>query len=589
LITTHSIPETVFTTLAAGGGGPAGIRHLREAQQSKHLMLLHAVTEAASGSNAAASGVAAFWAGYGLLTRIQALDPGASAWLLGLPHLGGWAHDCLIRLDHGSTPDFAYLACAAAAAAVRAGIPFELDVPVCDGRVQLPGLGSARICDDEPTWVRLCCDGERVTAEGHFEAALHLLVPDDGSGGSVPQWRGTPMVRAVTDGLAWNVLLETGDLYLDRYTLPMSTGLPADDISRWRHRVQDAWQVLVRHHRWAAEPMADGISVIIPLMSQRDTDLVSATTPAAFGAIATSWPPDPVTMAETLVHEFQHVKLGGLMDMVPLVQPGGEKVYAPWRQDPRPAGGLLQGVYAHLGIARFWSAQQHAETEPDDMFRAQTAHARWRSTIDLATHTLLRTGCLTQAGARFVSLIRDQGRDLEFEPVPGSAQEIAKEVALDHWLTWQVRHLAIDAAGTASLAAGYQRGESFAEQVHPDTWIEEETRKVGSAVRSQLLNTRYLAPARYRELCAGGMLPLSEADWLLVGRNAASAVLAYRDEIVGSADPRPNAWIGLALAQHQLPSSPLQMALATHLPLMFDVHTCLGGRVDPLDLAAWFA
>jgi HEXXH motif-containing protein len=588
LITTHSMPETAFTTLAAGGGGPAVIRHLREAQQSKHLMLLHAVTEAASGSNASASGVAAFRAGYGLLTRIQALDPGASAWLVGLPHVGGWAHDCLIRLDQGSTPDFAYFACAAAAAAVRAGIPFELDVPVRDGRVQLPGLGSLRVSDQSP-WVQLRCDGERVTAPGHFAAFRRLLVPDDGSGGPVPQWRGTPMVRAVTDGLAWDVLLETGDLYLDRYTLPMSTGLPAGEIGRWRHRVQDAWQVLVRHHRSAAESMAGGISVIVPLMSQRDTDLVSTTTPAAFGAIATSWPPDSVTMAETLVHEFQHVKLGGLMDMVSLVQPGGEKVYAPWRQDPRPAGSLLQGVYAHLGIARFWSAQQHAETEPDDIFRAQTALARWRSAIDPATDTLLRAGCLTQAGARFVSLIRDQGRDLESESVPGSAQEIAKEVALDHWLTWQVRHLAIDAAGTASVAAAYQRGESFATQGQLDVWIEEETRKVGSAVRSQLLNTRYLAPTRYRELCADGILPLSEADRLLVGRNAASAVQAYRDEIAGAADPQPNAWIGLALAQHQLPSSPLQTAFATHLPLMFDVHTCLGGRIDPLDLAAWFA
>ena len=145
MITTHSIPETAFTALAAGGGGPAVIRYLREAQQSKHLMLLHAITEAASGSNAAASGVAAFRAGYGLLTRIQGVDPGASAWLLGLPHLGGWAHDCLIRLDQGSTPDLAYFACAVAAAAVRAGIPFELDLPVRDGCVQLPGLGSLRI------------------------------------------------------------------------------------------------------------------------------------------------------------------------------------------------------------------------------------------------------------------------------------------------------------------------------------------------------------------------------------------------------------------------------------------------------------
>ena len=121
-------------------------------------MLLHAITEAAS-ELCRSSGSAAFRAGYGLLSRIQALDPGASAWLLGLPHLGGWTHDCLIRLDQESTPDLAYFACAAAAAGVRAGIPFELDLPVRDGCVQLPGLGSLRI-SDQSAWVRLRCDGD---------------------------------------------------------------------------------------------------------------------------------------------------------------------------------------------------------------------------------------------------------------------------------------------------------------------------------------------------------------------------------------------------------------------------------------------
>lgn len=575
----------MFTALAAGGGGSAVVHHLREAQLSKHLMLLTAIAEAASGGDAAAI---AFRAGYELLTRIQAADPGAYAWLLALPHLGGWAHDCLIRLEQRSAPDLAYFACAAATTAVRAGFPFEFDVPVRDGRVLLPGLGSVRVSDGESQWIRLRCDGERVQAGRDFEADRRLLVPDDGSGGTVAQWCGTPIVRAVTDGQAWEVLLETRDVYLDRYTLPMSTGLPAGEISRWRHRVQDAWQVLVRHHRWAAEPIAGGISVIIPLTSC-DTDLVSATSPAAFGAIATSWPSDRVTAAETLVHEFQHVKLAGLMDMVPLVQPGGERVYAPWRQDPRPAGGLLQGIYAHLGIARFWRAQRNAETDPDSIFRAQAAFARWRSTIDPAIHALLRTGCLTEAGVRFAGLVRDQGRHSESESVPACALQAAQEVALDHWLTWQVRHMAIESSGVARLAAAYQRGESCAAQPQPNTWVEEQTRKVGSAVRSQLLNTRYLAPARYRDLCADGVLPLGEADRLLVRREAASAVQAYREEIAGSADRQPDAWIGLALALHQLPSSPLQTALTTRLPLIFDVHACLGGRADPLDLAAWFA
>ena len=275
--------------------------------------------------------------------------------------------------------------------------------------------------------------------------------------------------------------------------------------------------------------------------------------------------------------------------MVPLLTPGGDQVYAPWRQDPRPTDSMLQGVYAHLGIARFWAAQRHAETDRDDILRAQVHFARWRSMIDQAAQTLLRTDCLTPADMRFVELLRIQGLQLQAEPLPADAWEIAAQVALDHWLTWQIRHLAIDPAGVASLAAARRRGEHAWNQARPGTWIEADTRKVDSSVRSRLLTMRYLAPPRYRELCANGILALSEPDRLLVGGQAEAAARAYRDEIAASPDPRPEAWIGLALALHQIPSSPLQPIFATELTLMFEVHSYLGDRSDPLDLASWFA
>jgi len=583
LITHHLLPEAAFNALAEGGGDQAAIQLLHHAQLSKHLMLLQAIAGASAGTD---RGSAAFRAGFELLARIQATDPGAGAWLLGLPHLGGWAHDCLIRLDQGSPTDLGYFACLAAAAAIRVGVPFELDVPVRHGRIRLPGLGSLLVAAPS-AWTGLCCDGEQVTAGDHFAADRRLLAPDDGLAGAPQEWSGTPAIRAVADGLAWNVLLETGDSYLDRYTLPISTGLSPAELQRWRNHLRSAWDVLVRYHRWAAEPMVAGISVIVPLTPHSDTDLVSATTPAAFGAIATSWPPDQVTLAETLVHEFQHVKLCGLLDMVPLLESGGEKVYAPWRQDPRPVGGLLQGVYAHLGIMRFWLAQQHAETGQDDVLRAQASLARWGAAIGPAVRTLQETGCLTQAGLRFVRLLGARAGDEASGAVPDEAREIAGEAALDHWLTWQIRHVATDAAEVADLADAYRRGERFPAGAQPRTWLQEETRKVDSAMRTRLLNMRYLAAARYRELCADGALPLSEPDRLLIARRSGEAVRAYRALIADCADPQPDAWIGLALALHQLPASPLQATFATRLALLFDVHLCLGGRVDPLDLAGW--
>jgi len=587
-LTKHILPATAFAELADGGGGPATMRQLSEAQLSKHLMLLCALAEAARGPQ---PGPAAFRAGFRQLAKIQADGPAAADWLLGSPHLGGWIHDSLIRQDQGGTPDFGHFAGLVAAAAVRAGRPADLEVPVRDGRVLLPGLGSLLVPgggdDGEAAWLRLRCDGQLVTAGDQLVLPAGQLVPDDGTTAVVPGWRGTPAVRASAGGRDWTVLLETGDPYLDRYSLPMRTAMSAAELGEWRERVRAAWSVVMDRHRWAAEPLGEVISVIVPLTPQSETDLVSGTTPAAYGAFATSWPPDPVTLAETLVHEFQHVKLCGLLDLVPLVRTGGQPVYAPWRQDPRPASGLLQGVYAHAGIVRFWQAQRHAETDPDGLLRAQVLFARWRSVIGPAVQTLRQTGSLTPAGIRFAERLAAQGERLSAETVPPAVGQIAAQVSLDHRLTWELRHLVVDADGADRLAAAYAGGGATGpEPVR--TWIAEDVRKVDASLRSRLLNLRYLDPSRYRTLCADGVLPLSAADRLLLADRSEDAVEAYRAQIADSAGPQFDAWIGLALALHQRPPSPLHEVMATRLALIAEVHARLAGPVDPLDLARWF-
>jgi HEXXH motif-containing protein len=581
------LPESAFSALGTGAGSPVTIRLLREVQQDKHLMLLYEIARAAGDADRATRALTAFQAGCELLDRIRAGDDAASDWLLGLPHLGSWAHDCLLHLETGSLPDLAYLACLVAAAATRAGVPFDLDVPVRDGRLHLPGLGFMRIPDGS-SWTRLRCDGERLTA-GRLEADRRRLIPDDGSGGAPPQWCGAPAVRVAADGLAWTAVLEVHDRYLDRYSLPMAMDLPTDQVRLWRDQLRAAWQILVWHHRQVAEPIADAISVIVPLAARSHNDLVSATSPAAFGAVAMSRPPDPVTLAETLVHEFQHVKLCGLMDMVPLVEPGGEKVYAPWRTDPRPAGGLLQGAYAHLGIAGFWKAQQHAATGPDEILRAQVLFARWQPAIGQAVATLQETGRLTPAGERFAEMVRTQGSGLAAEPVSGEAHEIAAAVSLDHWLTWQVRNVAVDAGDVARLAAAYRRGEPFTSLAPPRTWAEDGTRTIGSTVRSQLLDARYLDPARYHRLLADPGLPLSEPDRLLLRGETSAAIQGYRHQIAQSGHPLPDAWTGLALALRECPGRVPQQALNDWLPVILELHAYLDDRTDPLELAGWFA
>jgi HEXXH motif-containing protein len=587
LITTHSLSADAFDALAAGAGDRDVVRQLHEAQLSKHLMLLHVVAEAARGIDPPSPAVAAFRAGYGLLARAQEADAAVVAGFLGLPHVGGWAHECLARLDQGTPPDFGYLAAVAVAAAVRAGVRFEIDVPVRAGRVPLPGLGCLEV--GEPgEWVRLSSDGERLRAGERIVMACADLVPDDGAGAAVPHWHGTPLIRAAAAGQSWEVLLETADRYLDRYALPMLTAMTAAEAAHWRRLTQAAWELLVRHHAWAAGPVAAGVPVIVPLVSR--TDLDSATSPAAFGAIATSVPPSAVTMAETLVHEFQHTKLCGLMDMVPLIEPGAERGYAPWREDPRPLGGILQGVYAFTGIVRFWDAQRRVGENPDEVLHASVQYERWRLAVERIAGTLLSSGCLTPTGVSFVGVLRERGHRGEPVPVPAQAAEIARDAALDNWLTWQMRHTALDAAGVEALAAAYERGEAPGGHPLPDEWIKDDIRGIDSVIpRSRLLNMRYQKPGRYRRLSDEDVAGLSAADALLVRGDAGAAAAAYRAAL--SAGPDPAAWIGLALAVHRLPPQTAQELFATRLPLLFEVHACLaekGIHADPLALTAWF-
>jgi len=91
----------------------------------------------------------------------------------------------------------------------------------------------------------------------------------------------------------------------------------------------------------------------VPLEGQ-----VSASAAENFGAIALSPSDDPSLCAAILAHEIQHLKLSAVLDIVALTLPDDhQRYYAPWRPDPRPLNGLLQGAYAFLGVSAFWRRQ----------------------------------------------------------------------------------------------------------------------------------------------------------------------------------------------------------------------------------------
>lgn len=616
LINTHRLPASALAELAVGHGDRSATGHLRAAQHSKHLMLLQALAKDVAGTSKRSPALDAFRSGYDLLAKVQAEQPNEVARLISLPQVGAWAHDCIVRLDQGLRPDYGYLATLAAAIALRAGVGFELDVPTRDGQVRLPGLGcltvapangipvagAATPAGEEDSSVRLSSNGEHLTVGQFIHLRCESLRPADQeeTDGVTAEpankwWSGTPLIRATAAGHTWDVLLEVAERHFRLFPAPAVAVLTAEELWRWRDRVQDAWRILAQQKIWPLDAFADVVSVIVPLASQDEADLVSVTSPAAFGAIATSWPPDPVATAEMLIHEFQHLKLSALLDMVPLVaRSGGQDLgYAPWRPDPRPACGLLQGMYAHLAVARFWDTQRGMEGNPDELFRAQVLFERWRGTIESTADTLLAMDdCLTPEGVRFVETLKAQGRMLDSGSVPPSVRELAEEVALDHWLTWQVRHVALESAGIARTAAAFLGGESPDHKTLPAGRIEAYIRQVTPTARSRMLSLRQCEPKRFRQLHDSGELLLSGADGLLIEESASKASEAYREEILTSADPMPQSWVGLAIATSRVAPPRLREAFATRLPLMFEVHCHLASQgvpSDPMDLAAWLA
>jgi uncharacterized protein len=126
------------------------------------------------------------------------------------------------------------------------------------------------------------------------------------------------------------------------------------------------------------------------------------------------------------------VKLGAVLEMVDLYQPGGSQTfYAPWRDDKRPIGALLQGTYAHLAVTDFWRLRRHAG--PRAVADSAATHfARWRMQTAEAIETLADSGLLTGLGEQFVAQMRETIVPWLEERVPTAALATARRLASDH-------------------------------------------------------------------------------------------------------------------------------------------------------------
>ncbi|KHD74668.1 hypothetical protein MB27_27620 [Actinoplanes utahensis] len=403
--------------LAGGLGGAEAVAGLRRAQYSKHLLLIRYLLDHAGPSGDPARE---------LLERARDADPDGFRAVIGAPLVGGWTAIAARAAEQGGVApaDLAHLSAVALVAAARAGIDGSADVPAHHGLAVLPGLGAFDA--GGAASMRVTTSGGRLVGLG-----ADGVVAAGGDGGWLPVWRLT------AEAAGQRIELDLDDLhpYRHGHHVPPANRLPAAEAGRWREPFAQAWTMLAGHLPERAAELRAGLETLVPLVQTDPRSARSATIRHAFGVFGLTRPTGAADFAVTLVHEFQHSKLSAVLDLVRLTDPDDERRYfAPWRTDPRPLPGLLQGVYAFAGVADTWRALR------DEVPAATARFAETRLQVDRGLTAIEESAALTAAGAAFVAALRRTADRLLAEPVPAAEARAAEDTLARLHTAWRDRN-----------------------------------------------------------------------------------------------------------------------------------------------------
>ncbi|WP_329114017.1 FxsB family cyclophane-forming radical SAM/SPASM peptide maturase [Streptomyces sp. NBC_01465] len=415
-----AVPLADLDVLAEGFGDAETVGRLVAAQLETDRDLIAAVADRAPHGDALADQARE------LLVDLDAKAPDAFDAVVAHPYTRSWG----LRVLRGELPSLVSggLAELAAAAAMHARRGDVVRVPVRDGVLRLPGLGSLSLAGHQGM-AELTADAQEFTVRAGSRTLR--IGWDEGVDGLNPYWNPVRLVEMP----GWTVALEDTDPLRDSHQWPVSERLTEGEAKVWAEDLAEAWSLIRGELPRYAPGVAAGLRCITPLKAPDGSD-VSAASREAFGAIGAARPATPDLLALLIVHEFQHVKLGAVLDRLDLYDTTERRTfYAPWRPDPRPLPGLLQGTYAHIAVTDFWRTRRHT-AEGRDFDAAEAHFTRWRGQTAEAVEVLAGAGALTPLGERFVARMGDTVHQWLREPVSAAAQARAEGAAQEHRKSW---------------------------------------------------------------------------------------------------------------------------------------------------------
>lgn len=167
---------------------------------------------------------------------------------------------------------------------------------------------------------------------------------------------------------------------------PDKGGNPLDlggrPVADWQASLRDALDRIARYLPEIRREMDLFVQQLVPVGYDPEAHL-SASYREAIGTIYLTLHPQPMTMTEALVHEFQHGKLNALFEVDPILHNGAEpRFQSPVRPDLRPLHGVLLAAHAFVPVARLYEAMVAAA----DPLAAHPSFAARRRTIVEKNH-----------------------------------------------------------------------------------------------------------------------------------------------------------------------------------------------------------
>jgi HEXXH motif-containing protein len=235
-------------------------------------------------------------------------------------------------------------------------------------------------------------------SEAEVEVAPDGSVSVDGASLDVP-----PAIFSI-DGS--QVLLATadGNPLWSREEHPDKSGNAVDlgghPASEWTEMLARALTLIGEFEPDLRREIELGLQLFVPVGFDANQH-VSATFAEALGQAYLSLHPSPLTMAEAIIHEFSHNKIGAAIELGPLLENPWDEHPSPVRPDDRPLHGVLLAAHAFVPVARFCQRIRDAK---HPLANAATEHLqRYMPMNHEAISTLQTHGRWTQAGRPVVA------------------------------------------------------------------------------------------------------------------------------------------------------------------------------------------